>query len=288
MNSNDLEQQIHTLNKQVLLYQKKLRRSEINRVQLEALKDKSNHLLKTINAEVETVRQTIEQKNQQLEQLYHELQEEQQKSESLLRNILPSKIANELKQTGKVEPVYFESVTVLFTDFKGFTKIATQMSPQQLIQELDFCFSNFDNIIEKHHLERLKTIGDAYMCAAGLCGRQSHCVDAVHAAIEINHFMQQYIQSKQQQNSPYWDIRIGLHTGSVIAGVIGEHKFAYDIWGDTVNIASRMESASEAGKINISKDSYELVKNQFVFESRGNIAIKNRGEMEMFFVSEKP
>ncbi|WP_353571441.1 adenylate/guanylate cyclase domain-containing protein [Candidatus Albibeggiatoa sp. nov. BB20] len=287
MDDKTAEQQIHKLNKQVLLYQKKLRRSEINRTQLETLKEKSDHLLKTINTEVETVRKTIETKNQQLEQLYQELQHEQLKSENLLLNILPSKIATELKQTGKVEPFYIESVTVLFTDFKGFTKIAATISPQELIQELDYCFSNFDNIIEKHHLERLKTIGDAYMCAAGLCGRETHCLDTVHAALEIGEFMQHYIQTKKQQNKPYWDIRIGLHTGSVVAGVVGEKKFAYDIWGDTVNIASRMESASEAGKINISKDSHELVKEHFAFEYRGKIAIKNCGELEMFFVSEK-
>ncbi|MCV6639214.1 adenylate/guanylate cyclase domain-containing protein [Candidatus Albibeggiatoa sp. nov. NOAA] len=285
MEHKTIEQQIHKLNKQILLYQKKLRRSEINRAQLETLKEKSDHLLKTINAEVETVRQTIEQKNQQLEQLYQELQHEQHKSEKLLLNILPKKIATELKQNGRIEPFYLDSVTVLFTDFKGFTKITTMMSPQELIHELDYCFSNFDNIIEKHNLERLKTIGDAYMCAAGLCGRESHCIDSVNAALEIAAFMQDYIETKKQQNKPYWEIRIGLHSGSVIAGVVGEKKFAYDIWGDTVNIASRMESASEAGKINISKDSYELIKDHFSCEYRGKIAIKNRGEMEMFFVS---
>ncbi len=284
MSEQILEQLVHQLNKQVLLYQKKLNRSEINRARLEELKEKSDHLLKTINIEVETVRQAIEDKNQQLEQLYQALQQEQHKSENLLLNVLPSKIATELKQSGKVDPVYFESVTVLFTDFKGFTKIAATISPQELVQELDFCFSNFDKILEQHHLERLKTIGDAYMGAAGLCGRSSHSLDAVQAAIEITAFMREYIQTKQQQNIPYWDIRIGLHTGPVVAGVVGENKFAYDIWGDTVNIASRMESTSEAGKINISKDTYKLVKAHFSFEYRGKVAIKNRGEMEMFFV----
>ncbi|MCP4350480.1 MAG: hypothetical protein GY795_33845 [Desulfobacterales bacterium] len=285
--SDNQEHVLDKMKKKNFLLQKKLKRSEINRARLEVHKEKSYYLLKTINSEIEQARKIIEEKKHELGKLYEELKQEKHKSEELLLNILPAHIAEELKQKGKVEPVLFESATVLFTDFKGFTKIAAEISPQELVKELDFCFSGFDLIIEKYGLERLKTIGDAYMCVCGISSDQPrHSIQAVQAAVEIAEFMNRQIQKKRENNTPYWDIRIGIHTGPVVAGVVGEKKFAYDIWGDTVNIASRMESASEAGKINISKDTYELVKEHFTFEYRGKIAIKNRGEIEMYFIKD--
>lgn len=282
----ELELQVQKLNKTVLLYQKKLKRSELNRAKLEDINEKSRYLLKTINTEIEKAKKTIEQKNLNLEQLNQALTVEKQKSEDLLLNILPETVAEELKRKGKVEPVYFEQATVLFTDFEGFTKISANISPQELVRELDFCFSSFDRIIEKHGLERLKTIGDAYMCAGGLTeSDRCHCVDAVKAALEIVEFMKEHIQTKKEQDIPYWNIRIGIHSGPIVAGIVGKKKFAYDIWGDTVNIASRVETTSKAGRINISKETYERVKEHFTFEYRGKIPIKNRGLIDMFFVN---
>lgn len=280
-----LVQHLAKMQKKERLLEKKLKRSEINRARLEIHKDKSTHVLKTINSEIEEARKTIEDKNRELEQLYKALKEEKQTSEELLLNILPAQVAEELKQSGKVEPVFFESATVLFTDFQGFTTIAAEISPQELVKELDFCFSNFDLIVEEHGLERLKTIGDAYMCVCGISGNQpSHSIQTVRAALEISKFMEEQIKRKEEVNQPYWGVRIGIHTGSVVAGVVGEKKFAYDIWGDTVNIAARMEATSEAGRINVSKDTYECAKEHFIFDYRGKIPIKNRGEIEMYFV----
>lgn len=200
-------------------------------------------------------------------------------------NILPLEVANELKEKGSVEPVYFENVTIIFTDFKGFTQIAEGLSPQELIKELDGCFSQFDNITQRNNLEKLKTIGDAYMCAGGLPRvNQTHAIDACLAALEIQSFMNQMKFLKQTLGNPYWELRLGIHSGPVIAGVVGEKKFAYDIRGDTVNTASRMESSGTAGKINISYSTFKLVKNYFDCEYRGEVEAKNKGKIKMYYL----
>ena len=223
---------------------------------------------------------------EELNLLYAQLRAEKQKSEQLLLNVLPGEIANELKRNQKVKPVYYESASVLFTDFKNFTKLAEQMNPQDLVDELDYCFSYFDTIVETHNLEKLKTIGDSYMCVGGIpTPNSTHAIDTVLAALQIKAFMNWRKIEKLQQNQPYWDIRIGIHSGSVLAGVIGKKKFAYDIWGDTVNTASRMESCGVAGSINISAATFELVKNFFEFEPRGKIPAKNKGDMDMYLVT---
>jgi class 3 adenylate cyclase len=213
------------------------------------------------------------------------IENEREKSDKLLRNILPDTIADELKNTGRVAPRFYEEATVLFTDFLGFTQIAEKMSPAELIRELDNCFSYFDQVAKRYRLEKLKTIGDAYMCAGGIpTANKTHALDCVLAALEIRAFMQQMQEIKAGLGLPYWQLRIGIHTGPVVAGVIGESKFAYDVWGDTVNTASRMEGVGVAGEINISVHTYEQVKYFFDCGFRGRLAVKGKDAMEMYFV----
>jgi class 3 adenylate cyclase/GAF domain-containing protein len=219
--------------------------------------------------------------------LYKDIKIEKDKSESLLLSILPPKIATELKNTSKVVPIIYESVTILFTDFVGFTKIAESLLPKQLLIELDGYFTFFDFVCEKYNIEKLKTIGDAYMCAGGLpTANKTHALDACLTAMEFRDFalrMQELNSSSKDEMMP-WELRIGLHTGPVIGGIVGTTKFAYDVWGDSVNIASRIESSSVPGKINISETTYELVKDFFVCEHRGKVSAKNKGEIRMYFL----
>ena len=213
------------------------------------------------------------------------IEKEKHRSDNLLLNILPEETAHELKENGKVLAKKFESVTVLFTDFKGFTQYAENLSPEKLVESVDFYFSKFDEIMGKYDLEKIKTVGDAYMCAGGLpFATEDHAHKMVQAAFEIADFVN---ESKKihAANEIRFDIRIGINTGPVVAGVVGSRKFSYDIWGDTVNIASRMESNSEPGKINISANTYELIKDTFDCDYRGEIEVKNRGMMKMYFVN---
>jgi class 3 adenylate cyclase/lipopolysaccharide biosynthesis regulator YciM len=213
------------------------------------------------------------------------IEDEKNKSDNLLLNILPSETANELKQYGKVKAKKFNSVTVLFTDFKGFTYFSSNLSPEELVKSVDYYFSKFDEIINKYDLEKIKTIGDSYMCAGGLpFESEDHAVRMIMAAFEISKFVTDSKELKNSDEITNFDIRIGLNSGAVVAGVVGTKKFAYDIWGDTVNVASRMESLSEPGRINISEDTFELVKDIFNCSYRGEIDVKNRGRMKMYFV----
>jgi len=213
------------------------------------------------------------------------IEEERNRSDSLLLNILPEETAQELKESGKVKAKKFESVTVLFTDFKGFTSYSNNLSPEVLVETIGFYFSKFDAIIEKHGLEKIKTIGDAYMCAGGLpFPSENHAENMIKAAMEIAEFVAE-TKKNVKATEMNFDVRIGINTGPVVAGVVGAKKFAYDIWGDTVNIASRMESNSEPGKINISENTYALIKDQFDCEYRGELDVKNKGVMKMYFVN---
>ena len=210
---------------------------------------------------------------------------ERAKSEKLLLNILPKDVAAELKEKGFAEPVLFEKVSVMFTDFKGFTTIAETLTPQELIKDLDACFVQFDKISERFNLEKLKTIGDSYMCAGGIPKRNTtHAIDCCLAALEIQSFMNLMKKLKEEKGFPYWELRLGIHTGPLIAGVIGERKFAYDVWGDTVNTASRMESSGTQGRINISYSTYEVVKDFFICEYRGEVSAKNKGVVKMYYL----
>jgi adenylate cyclase len=210
---------------------------------------------------------------------------ERKRSDELLLNILPEEVAEELKDTGSSKAKSFNEVTVMFTDFKGFTNISEKMSPEELVAEIDFCFSAFDNIIHKHGIEKIKTIGDAYMCAGGLpVANKTHAEDTVKAALEIRDFMANHNKEKLAKGELPFEIRIGINTGPVVAGIVGVKKFAYDIWGDTVNLASRMESSGREGEVNISGSTYELVKDKFTCSHRGKIQTKNKGEVDMYFV----
>jgi class 3 adenylate cyclase len=213
------------------------------------------------------------------------IEDEKALSEKLLLNILPVETAQELKNYGYATPKHYEMVSVLFTDFKGFTKIAEKLTPQQLVEELNQCFLEFDHIIDKYHLEKIKTIGDAYMCAGGIpVTNTTNPVDIVKAALEINEYMENLRMKREQQGEDYWELRIGIHTGPVVAGVVGKNKFAYDIWGDAVNTASRMESSGIPGKVNISGATYALIKEQFICSHRGKIQAKNKGDIDMYIV----
>jgi class 3 adenylate cyclase len=223
--------------------------------------------------------------NRLLQQKNGEIQHEQERSQELLLNILPAEVANELKEYGAAKAHRYDEVTVLFSDFQNFSGIAEKLSPEKLIQELDYCFKAFDRIIEKNKLEKIKTIGDAYLCAGGVPSPHSdHAIRTVNAALEMQQFLEKWKKEKKEKGEVFFEARIGIHTGPIIAGVVGVKKFAYDIWGDTVNIASRMESSGQVGKVNISENTYQLVKNQFNFEERGKMAIKNKGEINMYFV----
>ena len=220
-----------------------------------------------------------------LENRARNLAHEKQKSDRLLLNILPEKTAHELKETGKSRAREYASVSVMFTDFVNFTTMAALFTPEQLVHIINGYFSAFDTIVSNHNIEKIKTIGDSYMCAGGLPEEnETHPVDLVRAALEIQAYMQRVNAEKKARNEPTLMVRLGIHTGPVIAGIVGIKKFAYDIWGDTVNTASRLESCGEAGKVNISGDLYQLVKDHFHCSYRGRIPAKNKGEIDMYFV----
>ncbi|HOY07927.1 MAG TPA: adenylate/guanylate cyclase domain-containing protein [Saprospiraceae bacterium] len=213
------------------------------------------------------------------------IREEQQRSENLLLNILPSLVAEELKKKGHTNARLFEDVSVLFADFVGFSKIAELLGPQELVSELDTCFRAFDQIIANYNLEKIKTIGDCYMCAGGLPnGGGAQLSDMVRAARDMQKWLHIYNTERIKTGKPRFEARIGIHRGPVVAGVVGSKKFAFDIWGDTVNIAARIEQAGEGGKINISGEAYELIRDSFPCTYRGKIAAKNKGEIDMYFV----
>ena len=207
--------------------------------------------------------------------------------QSLLLNILPAQVAQELQKNGNATPRYYERASVLFTDFKGFTRLAETLSPQEVVSELNGYFMAFDDIIEKYDLEKIKTIGDSYMCAGGIpTENESHLLNIVKAGLEMQEYILMRNEKRIEANMPEWNIRIGINTGPIVAGVVGKKKYAYDIWGSTVNVASRMESNGEPGRVNISAATYELIKDKYACTYRGKIFAKNIGEIDMYFVEE--
>ena len=217
----------------------------------------------------------------------NQVEEEKEKSEELLLNILPKATAEELKTKGKVAAQSFEMASVIFTDFIGFTGLAAQMSAEELVKEIDICFTAFDEIIGKHGIEKIKTIGDAYMAVGGIPEYQAnHAENTIRAALEIQKYMGERAMEKRRLHEPYFEARIGIHSGPLVGGVVGRKKFQYDVWGDSVNVASRMEGACAAGNVNVSNATYELIKNikDFNFEHRGPIDVKGKGEMDMYYV----
>jgi len=227
----------------------------------------------------------MNEQSKELERQRDLIIQEKEKSEKLLLNILPSDVAEELKMYGKAEARSYELVSVLFTDVKGFTNSSAVLTPQEVVRNLEAFFTSFDEIISKYSIEKIKTIGDAYMCASGLPNpNKSNPIEITLAALEMQRSMQDLRKEAIAKNLPPWELRVGINSGAIIAGVIGKNKFAYDIWGDTVNMASRMESSGEINRVNISATTYELVKDFFKCEYRGKINAKGKGEVDMYFV----
>ncbi len=216
-----------------------------------------------------------------------QLRAEKERSDELLLNILPYEVAEELKDTGKAAAKHFDQATVLFTDFSGFTQLSERVSPQELVAELNACFKEFDEVLATYHIEKIKTIGDAYMAAGGLPDPQHGSPrDVVLAALDMQACMVRHKAERDAFGKPFFEMRVGIHTGPVVAGIVGVKKFQYDIWGDTVNTASRMESSGQVGRVNISEATYLLLKNEpgLHFTPRGKVQAKGKGEMEMYFV----
>jgi class 3 adenylate cyclase len=230
----------------------------------------------------------IHKTKNQLSEKNHIISQEKQKIDDLLNNILPEEIAIELKQNGHVKPRRHEKVTVMFTDFKDFSGISETMDTEDLISEIDFCYKAFDNIISKYDIEKIKTMGDAYIAVGGLpAPSDTHPSDVIDAALEIRQFMINYQSSRIETGKPFFEIRIGIHTGPVVSGVVGHKKFAFDIWGDTVNIAYCVQTCGAAGRVNISKTTMEMVPDLYDFTHRGKIPIKGERKVDMYFVNHK-
>lgn len=221
----------------------------------------------------------------EVEERTADLMAEKKKSDQLLLNILPAETAEELKATGTARAKDYGEVTVMFVDFAEFTAITNSLPPDELVAQLHHCFSAFDAISKKYGIEKIKTIGDAYMCAGGLpLPNATHAFDVTNAALEIVSFMEEYNRQRSAAGAPMFRVRIGINTGSVVAGIVGTVKFAYDVWGNAVNIASRMESSSEPDKVNISQSTYLRIKDSFNCRWRGKIKAKGIPEMDMYFV----
>jgi class 3 adenylate cyclase len=227
----------------------------------------------------------LDRRMQELERARHEAAAERDKVDRLLRNILPDAIAQELKERDRVAPRFYDSATVMFADFEGFTRLTERMDPKSLVDQLDQFFTAFDAIAERHRLEKLKTIGDAYMCAGGLPeSNRTHAVDACLAALAMQDYMARMNRQRERLHLPRWELRIGLHTGPVMAGVVGQRKFIYDVWGDAVNVAARLEAAGAAGRINLSDAVLNRVRSLFDVEDRGSIDVKNKGPLRMHYL----
>lgn len=259
-------------------------RKPLDRVELLVRVKSALSMFKLIK-DIVTQAEMLEVQSKELELKNASLEEEQEKTDNLLLNILPYEIAEQLKNKGSVDAKTYRRVSVLFTDFKGFTKISEKLTPQDIIKELGVFFAKFDEIVGGHFIEKIKTIGDAYMCVGGLPLRnKSNPIDTVLAGLEMQDYANKINAEKIKNGEEPWNLRLGINTGKVVAGVIGKKKFAYDIWGDTVNTAARMETAGEIEKVNISGETYKHIKDYFECEHRGKIEAKNKGEIEMYFV----
>ena len=272
-------------------YQQKLTESELQKQQLLADRRSMQRNISIVGILLLLMVATVISRNYfKQKQLNNLLSIERDKSEKLLLNILPKEIADELKEKGESEARIFEDVSVVFTDFKDFSKLAGRLSAQDLVNEINTCFKAFDEIISKYGIEKIKTIGDSYMAAGGIGSESTRSTkNVVKAGIEMQDFILSRAKELGRQAKPYFEMRVGVHTGPVVAGIVGVKKFQYDIWGDTVNTASRMESSGEVGRVNISQHTYELVIDdpEFTFQPRGKIEVKSIGLIEMYFVSNK-
>lgn len=274
---------------QAVLYQK----SELQRRETELAETRSQRILLLAGIGLVVMLaggmynrfRNVQRYTRQLEAKNSQIKEEQRRSEELLLNILPAVVAEELKQKGYANARHHDQVSVLFTDFVNFTRIAETLTPEQLVTELDECFRGFDTIIAKYGLEKIKIIGDAYLCVGGMPNADPlHAQHTIAAAMDIQAFLAERNERHRELGLPIFEARLGIHTGPVVAGVVGQRKFAYDIWGDTVNVASRLETTSMPGRVNISDATYQLVKENFECTYRGKIDTKNKGQLDMYFV----
>ena len=235
---------------------------------------------------VEKRTKTISKQKNQIAEQNRLVKLERDKSDELLSNVLPLNIVQELKSKGQVEIKSYQNVSVVFIDIVGFTKIAERNNPTYLVNKLNELFSEYDSISEKYNLEKIKTIGDAYLAVGGFGDHpELSSINCVSAALEIQLLMKNLREIAVSKNEEFWEVRIGIHNGDVIAGVLGTKRIAYDIFGNTVNIAKRIESNSAPGKVNISESTYKVVKTFFDCSSRGEIATKNTGEIYMYYVN---
>ena len=257
---------------------------EISQSQKEALRRLSRQVMAQL--ELRRALKDADKAVKSREELYQALLNEKQALDQFMVNMLPASIAEELKRDGKVEPKYIDEASIMFCDFVGFTKLTETMSPQNLIDLLHQCFCKFDSIVAKHGVEKIKTIGDAYMCVAGATGdKEDHAKRLCMAALEMIDYLNKTNQTREKLRMPTWDMRVGIHSGPVIAGVVGENKFTFDVWGDAVNIAALMEQNSERGRVNISESTQHRVSQQFQLEDRGLVPTRKKGDLRMFFVS---
>lgn len=258
-----------------------------NAVETVMLRRNNKKLFSELQAYNEHLEEKVRNRTAEVERQKELIQAAKMQSDSLLLNILPDEIAEELKRFGRSYARKHQQVSVLFADIKGFTLVAETLSPEKLVTALDEVFRAFDNIVDKYDMEKIKTIGDAYMCACGLPRSDGdNALKAVKTAIDMQQFIQGFGLACRIQNLPEFEIRIGIHTGPVIAGVVGSRKFAYDIWGDTVNLASLMEQHGEAGRINISASTYSLIKDNYKCLHRGKIEVKSKGGIDMYFIGD--
>jgi len=245
----------------------------------------SRQRLETIVQQLELSSALLKQSGEELNRQKNALEKEKKTANELLLNVLPEYVAKELQEKGLVTPRHFPIATVLFADLVNFSSLSKGMTPSEMVDELNTLFVGFDEILERNNMEKIKTIGDGYMAAGGIPIQNStNPVDAVRSGLEMCEFLKKIKDTNANSRKPVWDIRIGIHTGDLIAGVIGKSKFVYDIWGIAVNTASRMESAGEPGKVNISGITYQLVKEKFNCAPRGKLEVKNMGKMDMYFV----
>lgn len=267
------------------LYRYRVNLVEIQKRKLEVEVNRRTYEVTQQKEQIEEQNQQLEEEKNKVEEQRSLLEEEKDKVDKLLVNLLPKDTANELKTGGRASARHYRMATVMFTDFKGFTKIAETMKATELVARLDSYFIKFDQIIDKWELEKIKTIGDAYMCAGGIPIRnKTNPIHTVLAGLEIQRYMQEQQERLKDKGEENWELRIGIHTGELIAGVIGIKRYAYDIWGDTVNVAARMESNSEVGRVNISGAAYSYIEPFFECTYRGKVHAKNKGHIDMFFV----
>jgi len=256
-----------------------------NAIETVMLRRNNKQLIQELQQYNEQLEEKVLQRTREIEKQKTIIERAKAQSDSLLLNILPDEIAEELKKFGKSYARKHDQVSVLFADIRGFTAIAETLTPVKLVMLLDEMFGAFDNIIAKYDMEKIKTIGDAYMCACGLPQADpENALKAVKAALDMQQFAKEFGSVNRIQNLPIFEVRIGIHTGPLVAGVVGSKKFAYDIWGDAVNLAAQMEQHGEVGKVNISAETYSLVKGHFHCTDRGKIETKSKGDVEMYFV----